>query len=161
MIKILAQILLLLLISSLVAFGQSAPAQILSDADARIAADTYHQYQSALEAWQKLKSSLKSRYHLDWEEIDFSNDFKVMVPKSQAPQPTTPGFWIPANGGSGSGTVTFIPNSANLTIATPAPDAFLRGDGTWSSPPVFWDGTKSLKAPKSTQDDKGNLTLRK
>src|SRR5574337_1363101 len=87
------RLLCLILLTVLACSPQAAPAQILSDTDAKAVADSWRQLQESQEAWSKLKASLRTRYRLDWADVEFSNDFRVMVPKTPDPPKVT--WWTP------------------------------------------------------------------
>lgn len=102
------RLLCLILLTVLACSPQAAPAQILSDTDAKAVADSWRQLQESQEAWSKLKTSLRTRYRLDWADVEFSNDFRVMVPKT--PDPPKAIWWAP-------GATYTVPNaSANASI---------------------------------------------
>jgi hypothetical protein len=135
---------LLFVFAVLPCFAQDAKIMIVERSDSQKLAKAYKEYKEAQKHWEDLKLEVAKTYTQDggktltgWEKIQFSADFRAIVPDSS--QYAWHPAYCPITGTilAGSGTTTLAGNAES--VGSFSSNSFLSADGVLKSP-SFLDG---------------------
>jgi hypothetical protein len=133
----------LLGLSAILAFGQEAKIMIVERTDSTKLAAAYKSYQDAKKQWEEVKADIAKHYTMEgkkvmegWEKVQFSADFRALVPDSSPYANHYPNCWngltmntssVPAVGTWSTG--TNITSSSGTNISDFADDRTVTVDG--------------------------------